>query len=125
MNFPENLFYTETHEWVLVEGDVATVGITEHAQNELSELVYVELPSVGKVVNKGESVAVVESVKAASDIYAPLSGEVIEVNSELPSNPSLVNAEPYGRGWLLKLKLSNPTETSNLLSAQNYRSLLV
>lgn len=122
MNIPENLRYAETHEWLLLEGDVATVGITDHAQNELTDIVYAELPAPGLSVQAGQSVAVVESVKAASDIYSPVSGEVIESNPELQSNPALINTDPYGSGWLFKLRVKDPSEASRLLSPQEYRA---
>ncbi len=120
MSIPEDLRYNESHEWVRAEGGVATVGITHHAQEELSELVYVELPEVGKVVEKGDPVAVVESVKAASDIYAPVSGEVVETNAELESDPSKVNGDPYGAGWIFKIKLAAEGDLDALLDASAY-----
>ncbi len=119
-NIPSDLKYAKSHEWARVAGDIATIGITDHAQHELTDVVFVELPEVGRTVKGGEACAVVESVKTASDIYSPVSGEVTEVNSAVVSNPALVNSEPYGGGWLYKLKLSNPAELNNLLSPEQY-----
>jgi glycine cleavage system H protein len=122
MLIPEDLRYAETHEWVKLEGDVATVGITDHAQAELTDIVYVELPAVGTKVSPKQPTAVVESVKAASDIYAPISGEVTETNSALEGSPGLVNTEPYGNGWLFKLRASNPGELADLKDAAAYKA---
>jgi glycine cleavage system H protein len=121
MNVPAELKYTETHEWIRVEGDTATVGITDHAQNELSDVVYVELPKVGATFSAKAPAAVVESVKAASDIYAPLSGSIIEVNEALTADPAKVNGDAYG-SWLFKLKISNPGEVASLKDAAAYQS---
>jgi len=122
MLIPEDLRYAETHEWIRPEGSTGIVGITDHAQAELTDVVYVELPQVGAVLEAHQAIAVVESVKAASDIYSPVGGEVVAVNSELESNPALVNTDPYGAGWLFKIKLSNPAEISSLKTAADYRS---
>ena len=122
MLVPDDLKYAETHEWIRSEGATGTVGITDHAQAELTDVVYVELPQVGTVLKANENVAVVESVKAASDIYSPVGGEVIAANSELESNPALVNTDPYNAGWIFKIKLSNPEEISSLKTAAQYRS---
>ena len=119
-NVPSDLKYAKTHEWVRVAGEVATVGITDHAQHELTDVVFVELPEVGRKVKAGDSCAVVESVKTANDIYSPVSGEVVEVNSAVTGNPALVNSEPYAGGWFYKLKLASPAELSALLSAEQY-----
>lgn len=119
-NIPSDLKYAKSHEWVRAAGDVATVGITDHAQHELTDVVFVELPEVGRNLKAGEACAVVESVKTASDIYSPLSGEVTEVNAAVVSNPALVNSEPYLGGWLFKLRLSNPAEPNHLLSPEQY-----
>jgi glycine cleavage system H protein len=119
-NIPSDLRYAKTHEWVRVAGEFATVGITDHAQHELTDVVFVELPPVGRKVKAGEACAVVESVKTASDIYAPISGEVVEVNSSLADNPGLVNSGPYADGWFFKVKLANPSEVSNLLPPETY-----
>jgi glycine cleavage system H protein len=124
MNVPQNLRYNTSHEWVLLEGDVATIGISDHAQEELTDVVFVELPPVGKTVDVGDPTAVVESVKAASDIYAPVSGEVVEVNSEVEANPALVNTDPYGKGWIFKLKLKNAAQVEALLDAAGYEALI-
>jgi glycine cleavage system H protein len=119
-NVPADLKYAKSHEWARIQGDEATVGITDHAQHELTDIVFVELPQVGKAFKAGEACAVVESVKTASDIYSPLSGEVTAVNKSLGDNPELVNSEPYSGGWFYKIKLSNPSETGALLSSQQY-----
>ena len=119
-NVPSDLRYARTHEWVRVSGDTATVGITDHAQHELTDVVFVELPAVGRQVKAGEACAVVESVKTASDIYSPVSGQIVEVNQAAVDNPALVNSEPYGSGWFYKIKLSNPAELNNLLSPEAY-----
>src|SRR4051794_40843024 len=115
-NVPSDLKYAKSHEWVRVSGDTALVGITDHAQHELTDVVFVEVPAAGRKVKAGEACAVVESVKTASDIYSPVSGEIVEVNKALADNPALVNTEPYGKGWFYKIKLSNPAEVSQLLS---------
>ena len=117
---PEELKYAKSHEWVRVEGDVATVGITDHAQQELTDIVFVEVPEKGKAVKAGEACAVVESVKTASDIYAPVSGEIIEGNSAVADAPELVNGEPFGGGWLFKIKLTDPSELNGLMTAADY-----
>ncbi|MCX8500812.1 MAG: glycine cleavage system protein GcvH [Alphaproteobacteria bacterium] len=116
--------YTADHEYVKIDGKTATVGITNHAQEALGDLVFVELPAVGRTVTKGESIATVESVKAASEVYAPLSGTIAEVNSEIVDSPNLVNEDPEARGWFFKITLSNPAETSGLLDAAAYQKLL-
>ena len=120
MSQPENLKFAESHEWITTGEETATVGISNHAQEELSDIVFVELPEVGRVVEKGESIAVVESVKAASDIYAPASGEIAEVNSALEDDPAKVNADAFGDGWLLKIKLGDATELDSLLTPEAY-----
>ena len=119
-NVPADLKYAKSHEWVRVTGDTATVGITDHAQHELTDIVFVELPEAGRKVKAGEACAVVESVKTASDIYSPVSGEVSEVNKAVVDNPGLVNSEPYAGGWFYKLKLANPAELEALLGADQY-----
>jgi glycine cleavage system H protein len=121
MNIPQELKYAASHEWARVEGDVATVGITDHAQKELTDVVFVELPKPGQKIVAGKECAVVESVKAASDIYAPISGEVVAANEEVAGNPALVNTDPYGKGWFFKVKLANSGELSGLKSAEDYR----
>jgi len=119
-NIPADLKYAKSHEWVRVEGDVATVGITDHAQHELTDVVFVELPQAGRKMKTGEPAAVVESVKTASDIYSPLSGEILEANQAVVDQPALVNSDPYGKGWFFKLKLSQPGELDKLLSPGDY-----
>lgn len=119
-NIPSDLRYAKTHEWVRVAGEMATIGITDHAQHELTDVVFVELPQVGRKLKAGEPCAVVESVKTASDIYAPVSGEIVEVNSAVSDNPALVNTAPYADGWFIKMKLANPSEVSNLLTPESY-----
>jgi len=121
-NVPADLKYAKSHEWVRVEGDVATVGISDHAQHELTDIVFVELPESGRTVAAGEACAVVESVKTASDIYAPVAGEVIAVNVALANDPGLVNREPYAGGWFFKLRLGAGTNLSGLLDAKAYAS---
>lgn len=124
MNIPENLKYTKDHEWVRVEGDSAVMGITEFAQSELGDVVFVELPEIGKSVSQKETLAVVESTKAASDVYAPIGGKVEQVNSELSSTPEKINQDPYGNGWIVKLNSVSAKDLDGLLDAQQYRDLL-
>lgn len=118
---PNELKFTTSHEWVLVEDDIATVGITDFAQTLLGELVYVELPDVGDVIDQGEDCAVVESVKAASDVYCPVSGEILEVNESLADEPELVNDDPYGNGWLFKIQIDNLNQLEALLTPEEYQ----
>jgi len=119
-NIPADLKYAKSHEWVRVSGGVATVGITDHAQHELTDVVFLELPEVGRKVKAGEPCAVVESVKTASDIYSPVSGEIAEINKPAADNPALVNSDPYSGGWFYKIKLSNPAELNSLLTPEQY-----
>ena len=121
-NVPSDLKYAKSHEWVRVEGEIATVGITDHAQRELTDVVFVELPANGRRIQAGEACAVVESVKTASDIYSPVSGEVTEINQAVVDNPALVNTEPYGGGWFYKIKLGNSTEPNALLTPDQYKA---
>jgi len=121
-NVPSDLKYAKSHEWVRVSGDTATIGITDHAQSELTDVVFVELPALNRQVKASEACAVVESVKTASDIYSPVSGQVVEVNKAVVDNPALVNTEPYGNGWFYKIKLSNPTEVAALLTPDQYKA---
>ena len=121
MSVPGELQYTKTHEWVRIEGDTATVGITEHAQDELGDVVFVELPEAGLTLDAGEAFGAVESVKAVSDLYAPVAGEVVEVNEALGDSPEKINEEPYGDGWILKLRVSGEPD---LLSAEDYERFL-
>ena len=116
--------YTKDHEWIRLDGDVATVGITEHAQNALGDIVYVELPEIGRAVEKGGEAAVVESVKAASDVYSPSSGEVVAVNQSLDGAPATINEDAEGKGWFFRLKLSAPEQLNELMSAEQYKEFL-
>jgi glycine cleavage system H protein len=120
--YPENFRYTKEHEWVNVEGDTGTIGITDHAQKELGDIVYVDLPKAGATVEKGKTVGSVESVKAVSDIYSPISGEVIESNELLATAPEKLNEDPHGAAWLVKIKLSSPAETAELMTAAEYKT---
>ena len=124
MNVPEDLLYTETHEWIRRESDKVRVGITDHAQSELTDVVYVELPKMDRQANAKEAIAVVESVKAASDIYAPVKGTVVEVNKALEADPGLINREPYGQGWIFVLKIDNPDDLKQLKDAAAYRAVI-
>lgn len=124
MSIPEELKYTKEHEWALVEGDLVTVGITHHAQDQLGDIVFVELPEVGAAVAKGEPFGTVESVKAVSDLFAPLSGEVVEVNGALADAPESVNADPYGTAWMVKIRPSEAGAVDGLMSAAEYARLL-
>lgn len=120
--YPNNYLYTKEHEWVLVEGDTGTVGITDHAQKELGDIVYVDLPKAGATTKHGETFGSVESVKAVSDLYAPVSGEVVEVNADLATAPEKLNEDPHGAAWLVKVKLSSPGEIKDLMSAEDYQT---
>lgn len=124
MNVPDDLFYTESHEWVRVEGENARVGITDHAQAELTDVVFVELPKVGAKAQAKGQIAVVESVKAASDIYAPVAGTVVEVNKALEGNPALINTDPFGEGWIFVLKMDSPDDVKQLKDAAGYRAAI-
>jgi glycine cleavage system H protein len=121
MNIPDDLLYADTHEWIKPEGGNVRVGITDHAQSELTDVVYVELPKMDRQANAKEAIAVVESVKAASDIYAPMKGTVVEVNKALEADPGLINREPYGQGWIFVLKIDNPEELQQLKNAEAYK----
>jgi len=116
--------YTKDHEYIRVEGDAGVVGISDYAQGQLGDVVFVELPSVGKTLSKGDEAAVVESVKAASEVYAPVSGEVVEVNSELESSPGIVNEDPAGRGWFMKIRLTDPSELDGLMTEEQYQDFV-
>ena len=122
---PENLLYSKEHEWVKIEGDTAIVGITDYAQNSLGDIVFVELPRAGKQIDQFGNIGVVESVKAVSDLFTPIGGEITEVNAALESDPAAVNRDPYGAGWLFKVKLKDVNEKSNLLSAADYEKIAV
>lgn len=124
MNVPADLRYNNSHEWVRLEGDVATIGISDHAQEELTDVVFVELPEVGRQVDAGDPTAVVESVKAASDIYSPIGGEIVDTNPEVEADPSLVNSDPYGKGWIFKVKVKNVADVEKLLDAAGYTALI-
>ena len=123
-NVPSELKFLSSHEWVLIEGDVATIGVSDHAQELLGDLVFVELPEVGSEISAGDSIAVIESVKAASDSYAPVSGEVIEVNSELEDSPERINDDPYGDGWMYRVKMDDSNEVGELLDANAYTEVI-
>jgi len=124
VNVPEDLKYTREHEWVLVEGKIATVGITDYAQSELGDIVYLEFPAVGDRVRLSESAGTIEAVKTVADLFAPLSGEVLEVNETLPEEPERVNRDPYGEGWMFKLSIEDPSELEELLGAADYKRLV-
>ena len=124
MNIPTNLKYTKDHEWVSIDGDVATIGITDFAQGELGDIVYVEIETEGESLDGEEVFGSVEAVKTVSDLFMPLSGEIIEFNSELESNPEFVNNDPFGKGWMIKVKMSDVSEVANLLDAAGYEALV-
>jgi glycine cleavage system H protein len=124
MNIPENLKYTNEHEWIRVDGDVAYVGITDYAQSELGEIVFVDIQTAGETLKAGDTFGSVEAVKTVSDLFMPASGEVLEVNPALESQPELVNSDPYGEGWMVKVAISNPDELANLLDAKGYAALI-
>ncbi len=124
MNIPTNLKYTKDHEWVSIEGDVATIGITDFAQGELGDIVYVEIETEGETLEGEEVFGSVEAVKTVSDLFMPLSGEIIEFNSELEANPEYVNNDPFGKGWMIKVKISDPSEVDNLLDAAGYQAII-
>lgn len=125
MQFPDELCYTNEHEWVLVEDGTAKVGITDYAEQMLGDIVYVEMPEIGTEIHKGETFGVVESVKAASDIYAPVSGEVIEVNEDLGEHPEYINQSPYENGWIIKVRLSDKNEVSSLMDSRGYQEFIL
>jgi len=124
MNVPEDLLYTESHEWIHREGDKIRVGITDHAQAELTDVVYVELPKMGATYDARGTIAIVESVKAASDIYAPAKGTVLEINKALESNPALLNTDPYGEGWIYVMQVENPDQLNDLKDAAAYKAMI-
>lgn len=124
MKLPDNLKYTQDHEWILVDGDVATVGITDFAQGELGDIVFVEIETEGENLDKGEIFGTVEAVKTVSDLFMPVTGEVIEVNELLADNPEAVNKDPYGDGWMIRIKLSDESEIANLMSAADYKKMI-
>ena len=122
--YPENYYYTKDHEWIYSEGGVGTIGITDFAQKQLGDVVYVEMPSVGSQLEYHQSLGVIESVKAVSDVYAPISGEVAEINEKLNDNPEFVNEDPHGKGWILKIKVNDESELQKLMSAAEYEKFL-
>jgi len=124
MAYPKEFRYTKEHEWISAKGDTATIGITDYAQHELGDVVFVELPAAGSKVTAGKTFGTVESVKAVSEIYAPVSGEVIEANAELPNKPETINSDPHGAGWLIKVKLANPAEVNSLMDASAYEAYI-
>lgn len=124
MQFPDNLKYTKEHEWVRVEDQFAYIGITDFAQGELGDIVFVEINTVGQAMNQDEVFGTVEAVKTVSDLYLPVSGEIVEVNAGLDSNPEAVNSDPYGDGWMVKVKMSNPTEVDSLMNAAEYAAMI-
>ena len=124
MNIPSNLKYTKDHEWINIDGDIATVGITDFAQSELGDIVYVEVETLDETLNKDEVFGTVEAVKTVSDLFIPLSGEVIEFNESLESEPEKVNSDAYGEGWMIKIKILNPEEINQLLDAESYKELI-
>jgi glycine cleavage system H protein len=125
MNIPSNLKYTKDHEWVSIDGEIATVGITDFAQKELGDIVYVEVETLDQTLAKDEVFGTVEAVKTVSDLFLPLSGEIIEFNDDLESNPDTVNGDPYGKGWMVKVKYSDASEMDDLLSSDDYKALIV
>ncbi|HTX18419.1 MAG TPA: glycine cleavage system protein GcvH [Bacteroidota bacterium] len=124
MDFPANLKYTKDHEWIRVEGEIGYIGITDYAQGELGDIVFVELPAAGKKVECGQSFGTVEAVKAVSDLFAPVTGEVLEVNKKIHDSPELVNKDPYDQGWMIKVKIEKPAELGNLLDVEAYKKLV-
>lgn len=124
MNIPEKLLYTTDHEWISIEGDIATIGITDFAQGELGDIVYVEVETVGDTIESGEVFGTVEAVKTVSDLFMPLSGEVTEFNEELEGTPEVVNSDPYGQGWMIKVKMSDPSQAEGLMNAAAYGETL-
>ena len=124
MNFPDNLKYTNDHEWIRVEGDMGWVGVTDYAQGELGDVVFVELPALGTKIQKGKSFGTIEAVKAVSDMFAPVSGEVLEINKDIQSSPEKVNKDPYGGGWFIKMRIANPAELADLLDVDAYKKLV-
>jgi glycine cleavage system H protein len=124
MNFPSDLLYTKDHEWARIEGDVAVIGITDYAQSELGDIVFVELPQEGETVTKGASFGTIEAVKAVSDIFAPLSGEVVEINKSLEESPEVINSSPYGDGWMIKIRFTDASEKDDLMNADEYAAMV-
>lgn len=125
MNIPDNLRYSKEHEWARLEGDFVIEGITDYAQQELADIIYVNLPQIGREVKQGEAIGSIDAVKTVADIYAIISGTIVEVNNELKEHPDYVNKEPYGKGWMIKIKPSNPSEFNSLLDPEGYKKLFV
>jgi glycine cleavage system H protein len=124
MNFPNELKYTQEHEWVKIDGNIAIVGITDFAQKELGDIVFIEVDTIGKSIGQGEIFGTIEAVKTVSDLFMPVSGEILELNSDIEAKPEMVNSDPYGKGWIIKIKLKDPSETGKLLSADDYKNLI-
>lgn len=124
MNFPKELKYTKEHEWIKIEGEMAFIGITDFAQKELGDIVFIEADTIGQTINQGEVFGTVEAVKTVSDLFMPITGEIIELNSEIESQPELVNSDPYGKGWIVKAKVKNSGELNSLLSSEDYQKLI-
>lgn len=125
MNIPAELLYTNSHEWVRIEGDTVTMGITDFAQSELGDIVFIEMPEIGKKVEAGKAMGSIEAVKTVSDIYAPMSGEITAINEQLKDNPQLINSDPYGQGWIAKIKVSDMSKKSELMDAEKYKQVAV
>ena len=124
MNVPENLLYTKDHEWIRVEGNNGFIGVTDFAQGELGDIVFIEIETVGETLDKNEVFGTIEAVKTVSDLFMPVSAEILELNPELEETPDVVNKDPYGKGWMVKIKITNPAETASLLTADQYKALL-
>jgi glycine cleavage system H protein len=124
MNIPENLLYTKDHEWLRIDGDTGYVGITDFAQSELGDIVFIEIETLGETISKGEVFGTIEAVKTVSDMFMPVSGEILEVNPAIDKSPDLVNKDPYGQGWMIKIKIANPDETKSLLNSLKYKELI-
>jgi glycine cleavage system H protein len=124
MNIPENLLYTKDHEWLRIDGDTGYVGITDFAQSELGDIVFIEIETLGETISKGEVFGTIEAVKTVSDMFMPVSGEILEVNPAIDKSPDLVNKDPYGQGWMIKIRISNPDETKSLLNSLKYKELI-
>jgi glycine cleavage system H protein len=124
MNVPENLLYTKDHEWIRVEGNTGFIGVTDFAQGELGDIVFIEIETVGETLDKDEVFGTIEAVKTVSDLFMPVSAEILELNPELEETPDVVNKDPYGKGWMVKIKITNPAETASLLTADQYKALL-
>ena len=124
MTFPDTIIYTKDHEWLQIAGDIGVIGITDFAQSELGDIVFIEMPAKGKQISRGEIFGTVEAVKTVSDLYSPISGEVTEVNTELADSPQIINNDPYDRGWIIKMKIKDPAELSGLLDVKKYRAMI-